>query len=348
MQTSYWLDVKYANLMSSRLTLFKNKKNSPYLANFRCPFCGDSQSNKLKARGYIYEKDSKLKMVCHNCGHSTYLFKFIQEVDPSLAAEYRLESLQELGLSRQNQKEHVPDISKITKPRFANFKPLKSLKKISQLSPAHPAARYVREERKIPSHYHFKLFYCSKFFKWVNELIPGKFEDYQLKHDEPRLVIPFMDENGYCFGFQGRSFDKNSQMRYITIMLDETKPKLYGLDTVDFTKEFYTLEGPIDSMFVPNSIAMAGSDAAILSTLPRDKNVLVFDNQPRNGAVVKKISAAIENNYRVFIWPKGIKGKDINDLTKDGMTESEIMDMLHNNSHQGMVAKVKFLEWKKT
>jgi hypothetical protein len=347
MQSSYWLDVKYANMLASRLSLFKQKSTSPYLANYRCPFCGDSQSNKLKARGYIYEKEGKLKTLCHNCGKSSgNLFHFITEIDPQLAAEYRLENFKEHGRSEKKE-ENLPDITKMTKPRFANFKPLKALKKISQLPPNHPAAAYVRN-RQIPTKYHYKLFYCPKFFKWVNSLVPDKFDEEQLKRDEPRLIIPFIDENGYCFGFQGRSFDPKAKLRYITIMLDDTKPKVFGLDTVDLEKDFFTLEGPIDSMFVENSIAMAGSDASILEVLPKQYNILVYDNQPRNPEIVEKISRSIDNNFRVVIWPKNVKGKDINDLIDSGMTTDEVMDILHSNSHRGMSAKLKFIEWKKT
>jgi hypothetical protein len=348
MQSSYWLDVKYANMLASRLSLFKHKSTNPYLANYRCPFCGDSQSNKLKARGYIYEKDGKVKTLCHNCGHSTGdLFHFIADIDPQLAAEYRLENFKEHGRPERHE-ENLPDVSKMTKPRFANFKPLKALKKISQLPPNHPAAVYVRDVRKIPTKYHYKLFYCPKFFKWVNSLVPDKFDEKQLRYDEPRLIIPFLDETGYCFGFQGRSFKPDSQMRYITIMLDDTKPKVFGLDTVDITRDFFTIEGPIDAMFVDNSIAMAGSDASILEILPKEHNILVYDNQPRNPQIVKKISQSIADNFRVVIWPKNTKGKDINDLIDSGMTTDEVQEILHTNSHRGMAAKLKFIEWKKT
>ena len=47
-------------------------------------------------------------------------------------------------------------------------------------------------------------------------------------------------------------------MRYITIMLDEDSPKVFGLDRVNETEPIYIVEGPFDSLFLDNSIAMAG------------------------------------------------------------------------------------------
>ena len=51
-----YVDVKYARLVGSRLDNFKEKKTNLY--NFRCPYCGDSQKHKSKARGYFFVKGS--------------------------------------------------------------------------------------------------------------------------------------------------------------------------------------------------------------------------------------------------------------------------------------------------
>lgn len=333
-------------MLSTRLQRFKLKKHQPYLANYRCFSCGDSQSNKLKARGYLYEDKGRIKAKCHNCEYYAGFQKFINDVDPMLAGEYRIECLKENGRS-PDKEVFKPDVAKFSKPRFQKFEPLKALKRVSQLPLTHPVSVYVRETRMIPSKYHYKLFFAPKFNAWVNTVIPGKFEDQQVENDEPRLVIPFVDENGYCFGFQGRSLRKNSSLRYITIMIDETKPKVFGLDAIDFQKDFFIFEGPIDSMFVDNSLALAGSDGSILSILSKDKGTLVFDNEPRNKSIVAKIESAIDNNYRVVIFPKSIITKDINDLIIVGNSIPEVRKLLHTNSHRGLAAKLAFNEWKR-
>ena len=81
-----YVDLKYINILSGRLSLFKRKTNN--LFNFRCPFCGDSQKNKLKARGYIYAKENKYSFKCHNCGTTSSVGNLIKHVDTNLFKEY--------------------------------------------------------------------------------------------------------------------------------------------------------------------------------------------------------------------------------------------------------------------
>ena len=52
---SSYIDIKFINLLSTRLPKFKRK--SEYLFNFRCPHCGDSQKSLTKARGFVYKKE---------------------------------------------------------------------------------------------------------------------------------------------------------------------------------------------------------------------------------------------------------------------------------------------------
>ena len=95
-----------------------------------------------------------------------------------------------------------------------------------------------------------------KFCTWVNTQKPT-FKD--VKKDHPRIIIPFIDNEGTWFGFQGRSLATDDKLRYITIMLDESKTKIFGLNRVDYNKTVYITEGPIDSFYIDNAIAMAGA-----------------------------------------------------------------------------------------
>ena len=63
----YYIDQKYLLLVSPQLKLFKKKSDGLY--NFRCPYCGDSQKSRTKARGYVFRKKNDLFYKCHNCGH---------------------------------------------------------------------------------------------------------------------------------------------------------------------------------------------------------------------------------------------------------------------------------------
>ena len=337
-----WIDQKYIGLVSNRLQRFKRVNNTTF--NFRCPLCGDSKTNKFKTRGYIVEKPVVGTLFyCHNCNESISFLNFLKRVEPTLAEEYKRDKFLEKGQDEPQPKEEVPDISKITVPTFLQGNsPLKELKKISQLRPDHPVKKYV-QKRGIPSNFHYKLFYAPKFKEWVNRIIPEKFS---ADNDEPRLIIPFLDSEGNLFGFQGRSFRKDG-IRYITIMIDESKPKVYGLDTVNEKGKIFVVEGPIDSMFLPNCIAMAGSSVkleVIFPTKPKNEIVIVMDNEPRNKQIVERIDKYVDEGYNVCIWPESVVEKDINDMVSAGMDPETI---IQQNTFSGLTAKTKLIQWKK-
>lgn len=340
-----WLDQKYAQLAGTNLERFKVVKQRPFIARFRCPVCGDSQNNKFKTRGHFYEISGRINVKCFKCGYSTSLSKFLRTYNPVLYSEYRIESLRESG--QQEVEPFVPRIESFAKRRLDNFEPMKQLKKISQLSPFHPAKKYI-SERKIPSNTHFRIYYTDIYCHWVNTFIPDKFNEKSLALDEPRIVFPFVDSNGYVFGFTGRSISKNSTLRYSTVMIDDTKDKVFGLDSIDKNKTVYLVEGPIDSLFLTNCVAMAGSDAKLDAIQSRDKLVIVYDNEPRNKEIVKKIERAVTTNYKVCIWPDHVEQKDINDMVLNGLSPSDVQYMIDQNTFSGLAAKMRLQQWKKT
>lgn len=336
-----YIDTKYIGLITSRLDRLKRKGNS---YNFRCPICGDSHTNRSKARGYIYQRGDEMLFYCHNCHASMRFGNFLKFLDPELHKEY----VQERFVEKHNPipvPEH--DITKIVKPRYLIDSPLKDLRKISQLDWDHPAKRYV-QNRLIPTRQHAKLFYVPRFKKWVNKFIPDKF-DLENSEDEPRLIIPFIDETGYCYGVQGRSFKKDG-IRYITIIFDDERPKVFGLDTVDYDKPIYVTEGPIDSMFLPNAIAMAGSDSVnVIDSMDIDKGKItfVYDNEPRNKEIVRIMEKVIDKGYNVCFWPEHIVQKDINDMILNGLKQEDVKLIIDNNTYKELQAKMKMVTWRK-
>ena len=339
-----WLDEKYVNLLSFRLDRFKRVGKSKW--NFRCPLCGDSLKSKSKARGYIFEYKGKLWYKCHNCGRSPAFKDFLDQVDHGLYEQYNMEWLTEFGRgnSRPAMKfEH--QIEKFDRRRMDNFEPLKVLKKVSQLNPDHPCKQYD-ESRKIPRETHYFLYWCPKFFHWINKYVPDKFSPETLAKDEGRLVLPFIDQHGYVVGCTGRALSKDAKLRYVTIKFQEDAPKVFGLDRVDFKKEVIVVEGPIDSLFLPNCIALAGSSAD-LSSLPLGQDTIyIFDNEPRNKDIVKQIEAYIDSNRRVCIFESN-PHKDINEMVMAGMSRSNILSMIHKSTHRGLQAKLALSRWAK-
>ena len=339
-----WIEEKFIGIVSVRLERFKRRGN---VYNFRCFVCGDSQKDKTKTRGYLYQKKDTYVYHCHNCNVTFGFKKFLQTIDPVLANEYSQEVFVESKGFNQAPLAPPAPITSFAKPKFITGSPLKTLKRVSQLAHNHPAKMYV-DKRKIPTTFHHKLFYTPKFKAWVNSLIPEKFA--HLETDEPRLIIPFLDREGELYGFQGRSFRKDG-VRYITIMLDNSKPKIFGLDVVDFNQRIYIFEGPIDSMFIPNSIAMAGADmlqAQQLLKLDPSKCVVVMDNEPRNEQIVKRIDANISMGFNVCMWPPTVEQKDVNDMVVlAGIKPADIKLMIDQNTSAGLQAKLNLAQWRK-
>lgn len=337
-----WLENKYIGLLSNRLLQFKRKKQDSY--NFRCPICGDSKKNKYKARGWVYPKDNKLLFHCFNCDVTLSFPKLLKAVDPVLHDEFNREKI----LSEaEGKKDHEEFVEKMKKPKFVSDTALKNLSKISQLNADHPAKKYIIS-RKIPNFYHSQLFFAPKFAHWVNTIVPDKFDLTKTK-DSARIIIPFIDEDKKLFGFQGRALDPKDSIRYITIMLNE-QPKVYGMNNIDRTDRIYITEGPIDSMFLRNGIAMAGGDFINdlnALGLDKDKTTIVYDNEPRNKDTIKRIEKSIDHGYSVCIWPDYLPYKDINEMILAGLDQNNIMNLIDHNTHKDLQAKLRLSFWKK-
>ena len=326
-----YLEQKYLLLASSQLSHFKKKSNS--LFNFRCPYCGDSQKSKTKARGYVFVKENSLIFKCHNCGVGASLPNLIKFLDIKLYNEFMTEKFRKTpNLIDEELKPKTKELLRESQSR------LRTIKKISQLPIDHVARKFC-DKRMISNDKHYLLYYTTHFYKFVNTLITNKFPS--IKDDHPRLIIPFFDEKNILYAIQGRSL-ADEFPKYITIKIDEDKEKIYGLDDVDWSKTVYVVEGPIDSLFLDNCIATAQSDLRIRN---KDVAVLIPDNEPRNLEVVKQIEKYINEGYRVVIWPSDIKEKDINEMILSGKTN--IKSIVDENTFSGLLAKTKLSQWKK-
>ena len=331
---SSYIDLKFINDLSGRLSQFKKKTD--YLFNFRCPHCGDSQKSKTKARAYLYRVKNDMFFKCHNCGQGQNLANFIKFVDPKLYESYLLERYKKSAPA-------TPKPEFDFKPtKFKDQTPIDDLKSIKDLPEDHPARLYC-DNRKIPEKCFDKLFLSDKFMTLVNEVKPNT---YKVIKDHPRLIIPFYDTTGKVFAFQGRAFGKE-QPKYLTIKLDENKQKVYGLDKVNFQQPIYITEGPIDSLFIDNCLAAGGADLFLKNKIPNENITYIFDNEPRNKEIVKRMYKVIEQNFNVVIWPEDLQLKDVNDMIMSGLTKFELQDIISNNTYSKLSALTKLNYWKK-
>ena len=327
-----YLDTKYINLASASLQKYKKVKNG--LWTFRCPYCGDSKKNKNKTRGYIFQVKGDHVFKCHNCGITRSFSNFLKDHVPHVYDEYVMERYKEGTIGKNVPK---PDLTQfISKPKFE--KKTIDLEPLSCLNNFHVAKKYILD-RGIPENKLDRLYYCPNFKEWTNTQ-KQTFSD--TTNDEERIIIPLNDTDGNLIGFQGRSLSPNAKMRYITVMLDEDAPKLYGLDHINKNETIYIVEGPLDSFFLENAVAMCGSDVDIRSFGWSDY-IWVYDNEPRSRQITDKISKSIDAGDSVVIWPKTIKEKDLNDMVTSGIN---VKNVIQSNVYQGLKAKLQLSNWK--
>lgn len=319
-----FIDVKYINLISARFQKFKKVKNNLY--NFRCPICGDSQKNKNKARGYLYQVKNNTNYKCHNCGTNISFNNFLKQIDTTIHKQYIFEKFKE-GKSGKNFTAEQPKFNFET-PKF------KSKLNLPKASECSEAKEYLKNRKLNPD----KFYYTDKFKTWVNS-IKHVFESTD--KDEPRIIIPLFYQNN-LIGLQGRSLGPN-KVKYITVMFDDDAPKIYGLDEVQKSEIVYITEGPFDSTFIRNSIALCGADGDV-AKWGINSRVWIYDNEPRNSEILNRISKCIDAGEKVVIWPSSIKEKDVNDMILSGLN---VQNVIESNTYSGLEAKLKFTTWKK-
>jgi hypothetical protein len=341
--TMLHIDLKYINMISHRWERFKRKDD--YLFNFRCPICGDSSTKKNKARGYIYKKKNDMFFKCHNCDAGKTFGGLLKETDPMLHKQYLMERYQVGVTGPRANKE--PEFN-FTKPNFEHKnddKLIDSLMdRVDKLAEAcgdthtHLAVDYVKL-RKIPEDKWKRLYHIDDISK-ISQLAP-KYKD-RIKTTEPRLVIPFFDESGRMTGLTLRDYG-NSSLRYIMVKIVEDYPTVFGLDVIHKARPVKIVEGPLDSLFLDNCLAAAGSAFNKINDLGIEDPIVIVDNEPRNEAICNILHNNIKQGHKVVIWPD-IKEKDINDMVLSGL---DVEDLISNNVFQNLEAELKFRNWRK-
>ena len=330
---SEWIDRKYAGIVSNRLDRFQVKSNQPYTANFRCPICSDSKTNKWKARGYLFSKKGGIFYKCHNCSFSANLGNFLKQVDPTLHKQYVFERFAEGKQSNNN----------VTAFTFEQpkFKPKNILDDLLVPIKGTPAEDYLRA-REIPEDKWSSLYYVED--SQTLEELSDKYKGRVLGSD-PRIAVPFYNEDDQLVAVNCRAIN-DSKLRYITVRIDDNAPLIYNINKIDRAKTVYVTEGPFDSMFLDNSVAVGSSDLnAVSKVLDRNNVVLVFDNQPRNKQLIDVMISAASDQYKIVVWPSSIQQKDINEMVLNGM--DNVKEIIDNNTLHGLALSVRINQWKK-
>ena len=350
---SIFVDRKYINLISSRVQRFAPKGNDSW--NMRCPYCGDSQKSKIKARGYIYRNKQDFYYKCWNCSISTTLGRFLKDLDARIHEEWKLERFIDSNrgvdtnkeLSEQSRLEALEGLEKLkfAAQRIIEFDDV--FTPISKLAEDHEARRYI-EKRKIPKS-------AWKYIGYTNDFkaLTSRFDEERAKKmlpGEKRVCVLFMKE-GEVIAVSGRSLSSDENgIKYITIKKSLDTPKIFGLDRLSkINGDIWVFEGQFDSMFFDNAIATGDSELTNASKyITKERLVLIYDNQPRNNALVKQMRKAIDDGFRICIWPSAIEQKDINEMIMAGISDADIYHTINTNIFSGMKAKMRLQKWAKT
>jgi len=275
----------------------------------------------------LYPVKNNTNFKCHNCGASMSFNNFLKEIDAVLYKQYTMEKFKE---------GHTGKNFVVEEPKFEFTKPVfKKKLDLPKASEVQIAREYLEKRRLDPE----KFYFANKFKEWTNA---QKVTFDTIGRDESRIIIPMYDTESNLIGFQGRALGPNP-VKYITVMLYDDVPKIYGLEKINKEETVYVTEGPFDSTFIPNSIAMCGADAD-LNKWGISNRVWIYDNEPRNSEIVSRYASAIARGERIIIWPTSIMQKDINDMVLAGLN---VMDVIKLNTHSGLEAKIKFNNWKK-
>lgn len=344
---SAYIDIKFLHAISYRLENFKKKSND--LWNCRCPICGDSSRNKKKARGYFFLVKNNINYKCHNCGVSMQFGSFLKQFDSNQYSNYVIERYADsnrVGPAKAHRK--IEEIIDFSEPKFEK-KPEPRLldsimDRLDSLPEDNEAVQYAIN-RRIPREAFSRLYFIPN----VKDIIQLN-EKYKesIITEEPRLAIPFFDGSGKLLVVSLRGL-RGESLRYINVKVDEDAPSIFGLDQVDPTKEILVVEGPLDSLFLDNSIACAGTSFGKIDQLPVPKEniTIIFDNQPKNKDVCKLMNKYIEMGYKMVIWPDNVPGKDINEMIENGLTSDEIQTIINHNTVKGLAAKARYAMWRK-
>jgi transcription elongation factor Elf1 len=325
-------DIKYVRLVSVFLDRFKDTGNDIY--RFRCPFCGDSKAKKNKTRGYFYSKDGSCNFKCHNCGKSISLYNFLKEISPPLAKNYIFDRF-------GNHKDEVeePEDKFKEQVKFADRSILDCCTKISDL-PSDNKGRSYLEGRLIPQEFFDILYYIENVQDLTSKL--NNYKDTKIPENDG-IIIPFFNEKKEITHIQIRFLD-NPVIRYLTLTLDDNAKKIYGLERVDWNKKVFVCEGPFDSLFLPNCIAVAGvsilSEIKYLREHSKSDLVLIFDKDYRkNAEVYGQFVKAIEMGERVVMFDNQFTSKDINAQVQDG-TIKNLPAYLDKRTFSGLGARL--------
>lgn len=279
-----------------------NKYDGNY--NASCPICREGNSWGKKKRLFYYPKTESL--YCFNCQKSWSNLGWLSEITG--------QSYEEI-ISENKSEDFSKEIKSIElkKELILPSLPYDSINILDPIQQKYyknnryfnKALDYVKERKLDSAINRSKTYYIS-------------FTD---KVHKNRLIIPFYDLSNKIIFYQTRALD-GTEPRYLGKMgHDKT---VFGIQNIDQDLDYiFLFEGPIDSMFVKNGVAVCGltltkTQKEQLNSFPFHKRIWVIDNIAitKDDQTKQKVLNLLNDSENVFKWPN-IKYKDFNEIAMD-------------------------------
>ena len=313
-----------------------NKYTNVY--NGSCPFCKEGKSFGKKTR-FFYLPERELAY-CHNCGYSKKTFNFIIDVTGKPFTEIinEIKNLDNVVVPVSKDPPEVKPVTKSLPDDCINLTDKNQLE-FHKNNPIVSICLDFIEKRKINKAVNKpKTFYLS----------------LTDKVHKNRLVLPFYDVNGDIIFYQTRTIlDKDSYEKPKYLSKVGSEKSLYGIHNLDIFHDYvYLFEGPIDSYFIANGLAVCGiqedSDRTFnelqlkqYNTLSTFKKIWCLDNQWCDNASLKKSIKLVDNGETVFVWPEIFKHyKDLNEVCIKFDLNKINPELVIKNSYSGLKAKI--------
>jgi hypothetical protein len=313
--------------------------------NFACPYCGDSTDSTRKKRGNLYWND--LYVHCYNCSAHVSLDTFLKDFDENFEGDERVEVLNYI-------KENKKSVSYGESLDFYLFEKIKEL------------ALTFDELALGFNIYPINALTYRAYPYLKSRLLHNKLNQFAYDPRRKELYVFNLTIDGKILGFQTRDLDGNNGPKYKTWNIQRIydrlkKPldlpeedldnlnkisMLFGILTADLSRDFTLFEGPIDAMFMTNSIGLTGvkKQIADFNEIPTAR--YFFDNDfEGKGRMMEKL----KSGQTVFLWDKFLKDynipskkvKDLNDLIKyeyENRTGClQIIDKYFTNNHLDLI-----------
>lgn len=278
-------------------------KEMPGRITMACPYCGDSTTDNKKKRGNLYW--DTLQYHCFNCSAHSNAYQLLKDHHVSFKSTddtiQVIDYIQAHKVETNNVEVLEHDVFKLTHELAPTRKEVKEWFGFKEVEAGDPAFFYLRKR-----------------------LLSSKLNRFMYSPSDKRIVVLNIAPKDKIIGFQTRSITKYRNARYLTYDLvkiyEEAKKELkiseeeiasvkkvstlFNVMMVDFERDVTMFEGPIDAMFIDNSIglATAGRSTEEFDEIPTIR--YMFDNDETGK---KKMMEKLRRGRKIFIWEKFFK-----------------------------------------